>query len=55
VAAFQRCRSLLLDLLGELACRHGLATPATTRLLARANDATDRLVVALVAAHAEGV
>lgn len=53
VAAFQRCRSLLLDLLGELACRNGLATPATTRLLARANDATDRLVVALVSAHAE--
>ena len=48
VATFQRCRSLLLDLLGELACRHGLATPATTRMLARANDAGDRLVVALV-------
>jgi hypothetical protein len=55
VAAFQRCRSLLLDLLGELACQHGLATPATTRLLARANDATDRLVVALVSAHVDVV
>lgn len=53
VAAFQRCCSLLLDVLGELACRHGLATPATTRMLARANDAADRLVVALVLAHAE--
>lgn len=53
VAAFQRCCSLLLDVLGELACRHGLATPATTRMLARANDAADRLVVALVLAHAD--
>jgi hypothetical protein len=53
VAAFQRCCSLLLDVLGELACRHGLGTPATTRLLARANDAADRLVVALVLAHAD--
>lgn len=52
VAAFQRCCSLLLDVLGELACRHGLATPATTRMLARANDAADRLVVALVLAYA---
>ncbi|HET7821115.1 MAG TPA: helix-turn-helix domain-containing protein [Ornithinibacter sp.] len=51
VATFQRCRSLLLDLLGELACRHGLGTPAATRMLARANDAGDRLVVALVSAH----
>jgi excisionase family DNA binding protein len=51
VATFQRCRSLLLDLLGELACRHGVGTPAATRILARANDAGDRLVVALVSAH----
>jgi DNA-binding transcriptional MerR regulator len=53
VATFQRCHRLLLDLLGELACRHGMGTPAATRMLARANDAGDRLVVALVSAHAE--
>ena len=52
VATFQRCHSLLLDLLGELACRHGMGTPAATRMLTRANDAGDRLVVALVCAHA---
>jgi hypothetical protein len=39
--------------LGELACRHGLSTAATTRMLARANDAVDRLVLALIRAHAE--
>lgn len=53
VAAFHRRRSLLLDVLGELACRNGLSTSMTTRLLASANDAADRLVVALVSAHAD--
>jgi hypothetical protein len=53
VALFQRCHSLLLDLLGELAVRHGLGTPATTRMLARANDAGHRLVVALISAHSD--
>jgi len=53
VAAFHRRRSLLLDVLGDLACRHGVATPVATRMLARANDAADRLVVTLVSAHVD--
>lgn len=53
VAAFHRRRTLLLDVLGDLACRHAVPTPAATRMLARANEAADRLVLALVCAHVE--
>lgn len=52
VAAFHRFRGLFVDDLAELACRRGLATPEATRILARANDGVDRLIVALVGAHA---
>jgi hypothetical protein len=53
VAAFHRFRGLLVDDLAELACRRGLATQEATRILARANDGVDRLIVALVGAHAD--
>lgn len=50
--AFHRFRGLLVNDLADLACRHGLSTPEATRILARANDAVDRLIVALVEAYA---
>lgn len=54
VEAFHRFRGFLVDDLADLACRRGLATVDATRILARANDGVDRLIVALVAAHAAG-
>lgn len=50
--AFHRFRGLFVDDLADLACRHGLATPEATHLLARANDGVDRLTVVLVEAYA---
>jgi hypothetical protein len=52
VEAFHRFRGVLVDDLAGLACSQGLAIPETTRILARVNDGVDRLIVALVAAHA---
>lgn len=49
---FHRLRGILVDDLADLACRHGLATQEATRLLARANDGVDRLIVVLVEAYA---
>lgn len=54
VGAFHRFRGFLVDDLADLACRRGLPTPEATRILGRANDGVDRLIVALVAAHAAG-
>lgn len=53
VAAFHRFRGLFMGDLSELACQHDLGTQETARLLARANEGVDRLIVALVAAHAD--
>lgn len=52
VEAFHGFRGLLVDELAELACRRGLATPDAMRLLGRANDGVDRLIIAIVEAHA---
>lgn len=49
---FHRVRGALVDDLAARACLAGLDTPRATRLLARANDGVDRLIVALVDAHA---
>lgn len=53
VAAFHRFRGLFVDDLADLACQHDLGTQETTRLLGRANDGVDRLIVALVDAQAD--
>lgn len=49
---FHRVRGVIVDDLAERACVAGLDTPHATRLLARANDGIDRLILALVEAHA---
>lgn len=54
VGAFHRFRGLFIDDLAELACRRGLPTAEATRILGRANEGVDRLIVALVGAHAAG-
>ncbi len=50
--AFHRVRGRLVDDLADLACSAGLDTPQATRILVRANDGVDRLIVALVDAYA---
>jgi excisionase family DNA binding protein len=50
--AFHRVRGHLVDDLADLACSVGLDTPQATRLLVRANEGVDRLIVALVEAYA---
>jgi excisionase family DNA binding protein len=50
--AFHRVRALLVGDLADLACSLGLDTLQATRLLVRANDGVDRLIVALVEAYA---
>lgn len=52
VEVFHRFRSFFIDELAGMACRHGLDTQQATRIIARANDGIDRLIVALVEAHA---
>lgn len=52
VEAFHRVRGLLVDDLADLAGSVGLDTPATTRLLVRANEGVDQLIVALVEGYA---
>jgi len=49
---FHRIRGAVVDDLAARACLAGLDTPRATRLMARANDGVDRLIVALVDAHA---
>jgi hypothetical protein len=49
--AFHRVRGLLVDDLAELACSVGMDTPQVTRVLVRANDGVDRVIVALVEAY----
>lgn len=49
--AFHRVRGLLVEDLAELASSVGLGTAQTTRILVRANDGVDRVVVALVEAY----
>ncbi len=49
---FHRIRGVIVDDLADRACVAGLDTPHTTHLLARASDGVDRLIVALVEAHA---
>jgi len=51
LAGFHRFRGVLVDDVSDLACRTGLTTAEATHLLARANDAVDRLIVAVVEAH----
>lgn len=51
LAGFHRFRGVLDDDVSELACQTGLTTAEATHLLARANDAVDRLIVAIVEAH----
>lgn len=54
VEAFHRLRSLLVDDLADLACVSGLTTAQAMRIIARVNEGVDRLVAALVEAHAAG-